>query len=254
MAQPGRVDATGASSHAAWYAVLPAKGLAAAGPLRNIRGIEILAIEDGAVWLRGPRWEDSIHRHLQAVLGCQVFLPLGDRQLVPLGKSVPYGYEPAGDWRPLREWLTLTPPAKRFAVREPGQALISLVRSPRCEPANLVVVEREAWLVYAATAPQVRLDRLVFASSGDHAVVTGRLLPPLRGEYYWVRSGIAAPVGFTWSPAVAAPVLRRAFQLDAGDVLLITLVRGHCLIRGDQFVGASHSAARLTREAGRVQP
>ena len=205
------------------------------------------------MWLRGPRLDETTRGVLRAVLGCTVYLPLGDGQLKPDGKSVPHGHEPQGSWLLLRDWLVTALPPQRFAMREVNRVSLSLVRSGTVQPTELLCLARGDWLAYAATAPQARLDRLTFATCDGQTAVLGKPLPPIRGVGYWMQSGVAAPVGMTWSPAVNANVLRDVLQLQEGDIALLEPDGEYCVIRSDQFVGASRSAARLTEEAGRAE-
>lgn len=236
---------------AGWYASIPHSGSAHTSPLRRTLGIEVLDEGGDRVWLRGPHLEDETRGALRAILDCRLYCPLGDGQLAPLGRTLPQGYEPDGQWKPLREWLVTTPPPPRFAVRSVERISPTLVRGGRQEEPSLICVTRTDWLSYASTAPLARLTRLTFAVSSAGAAILGRPLPPLNGRFYWVRSGIAAPVGYSWRPAVDPSVLRALFQLAEGDLAILLRGGGCSVIRGDQFVGASRSAARLSEGVGR---
>ena len=229
-----------------WYACLPEANCVWLGPLRRCAGLEVLPLVDATVWLRGPRWNDEVQALLRRLLGCRIYVPLGDGQLVPVGKRLPEGYEPEGPWTPLSQWLSIVLPTTRSPAPEPGRCILRLVRSGHCRPPGLISVTRHDWLAYASTAPQIRLDRLMFATSDRCTVVLGSPLPPLRGEYYWICNGIAAPVGFSWQPNLDASVVGDSFQLAEGDVALLFAEGGCSIIRSHQFVGASRSAVRLT--------
>lgn len=249
MAQPGRSDLK-----FQWYACLPTEGVARVSPLRLVAGVEVLATEGHEVWLRGTSLGLRTHNTLRSVLGCRLYRPHGDGQLFPLGHTVPLGYEPQGTWTSLRLWLTTTLPKSRMAVRAVDSVPLSLVRSGNFQPAALLSVARSDWLAYASTAPLARLERLVFATSANRTVVMGHPLPPLPGEFYWIRHGIAAPVGMRWAPAIDAAVLGELFGLGEGDIALLLLNGGSSVIRSDQFVGATRSAVRLTEGTGHAAP
>jgi hypothetical protein len=61
-------------------------------------------------------------------------------------------------------------------------------------------------------------------------------------------AGILTPCGFAWTPRVAPAVLRELFALGENDVAVLAEDGTHQVIRSEQFVRASRSAARATRE------
>jgi len=228
-----------------WLAALPSGAIPHLGNLRERAGIEVCEA-NGQVWLRGPALDEAMLRELRALLGSQVFQPLTDAQLLLLGATVPHGYAPHGDWHALRKWLTIRLPTKQFVAAPPAPARLELVRAAGQQAPSLVRLLWPEWSNYALTAPQVRLARLEFAACQAEVVVRGEPLPPLHGEYFYVRHGVAAPIGFDWHPALDARVLRAAWGCELDELVLLLRTGGHMRLRGDQFVAASRSAVRLT--------
>ncbi len=228
-----------------WYACLPSRGADRLSPLRQHVGVEVF-VDNEVVWLRGKSLDADASDILRSMLGCRQYRTLGDGQLVPEGKAIPLGYEPQGPWVPLRSWLTLVLPTGRFPIRTANSIPLKLARSSRVEPAALARLTRADWLSYAANAPQARLDRLVFATCDRYTVVHGQPIPPIRSTCFWLRDGVAAPVGFRWTPAVDAGVLKKMLDLEQGDIALLLPEGGSTVIRSEQFVAASRSAVRLT--------
>ena len=108
----------------------------------------------------------------------------------------------------------------------------------------------DAWSAYGATAPQVRLACWSFAANSTGLVlVRGTPLPPLPGTRFVETDGIAVPLGFAWSPAVPAAVLRRVFKLEKDDALLWTADGVRRRIAAGDWVRATRSAVRLTCDA-----
>ncbi len=224
------------------------------GTLRRLSGVDAHQTPDGAIWLRGLPDDPNTIRLLRTLLGCRVYRPLPDGQLVPYGAAVPLGRIPVGEWRPLAEFLVVVPPAKRYAGHPPQPAALRLVRSPLPRPTEVLMLTVEAWAAYTRTAPQVRLRPLTFAASHESVLVVGSPLPPISGEHFTLCEGIAVPAGYAWRPAVDAGVLRHKLGLEEGDLAVFSL-QGRCaIVRADAFVGASRSAAHLTAEALRVEP
>jgi hypothetical protein len=104
---------------------------------------------------------------------------------------------------------------------------------------------------YGEGAPAVRLERLLFATDGTRAVIWGDPLPPLPGDRYVERSGIAALCGFEWRPAIDPPSLRRLLALEDGDLALLSSDGAWQRVCAASFVRARRSAIRFT--ARRVQ-
>ena len=232
-----------------WLASIPHTAIETLGSLRAFSSIEVCESTDQLIWIRGPRLEQNLQQALRCLPNCELYRPLDDGQLVPHEATVPQGHAPKGSWKALRDWLTLSLPARRFPALTVSSIGVSLVRSPHPEPPGLVLTSLLDWSHYAKTAPRVRLEPLQFASCRDSTIIVGKPLPPIRGDYYYLRQGIAVPVGYAWMPRLNASVLKNALKLEDDDVALL-LLSGACLVvRSAQFMGATRSAVRLTKEA-----
>jgi hypothetical protein len=205
----------------AWVVRLDPSGAAALGELRLVEGLEICQTPDG-LWLRGDELDEALELALRSLPGGRRYFVLDDGQLVPCGKRVPAARLPQGEWKALRAWLAPSAPIAHLAGQSNNRAAISLVRGgPQTEP-EMLLTARQAWIDWAATAPQARLDRLEVAASSDGRVlVRGRPLPPIHGEALVVQSGVAAPAGWTCHPAVDAPTVRDALGLIDDEIALL---------------------------------
>jgi hypothetical protein len=133
-----------------------------------------------------------------------------------------------------------------------GQAAITLVPSARAAAASVLLTTLDRWEPYATEAPQVRLDRWQFAVADDgRVIVRGEPLPPLPGQRWVEREGIAVPAGWQWSPPVDAAIVRAVFRLEPGDFALWHTDGTWQRIRARDFVPASRSAARASAEGFR---
>ena len=160
---------------------------------------------------------------------------------------VPQGRLPQGPWTALFQWMRLELPLALFAGRGDEALSPVLVRSDRMDEASLLLTPFDLWVAYATEAPQVRLDRWRFAVAADGRVaVHGQPLPPLPGQRWVEREGIAVPAGWTWTPALEAGLLRQVFGLAEGDVALWHADGAWELIAADKFVRATRAAVRAT--------
>jgi hypothetical protein len=204
---------------------------------------------DDALWLRGANADDPLRFALRSILGVECFDVDDAGKITPSGRRIPVGRLPDGPWTPLEEWLLLALPRSSLPARAPALSPLRLVRTSRERAANVLVTDLAAWHEFATAAPQIRLQNLSFAASDDGLVVIrGLPLPPLPGRPYCETDGVAVPSGWRWSPAVEARVLRDALELADQDLALFTQEGVSEIVRGDDFVGATRSALRLTQE------
>lgn len=238
-----------ASTRYAWS--LPLADVRALGFVLSWSGVEVSEAAP-LLWLRASALSDEQWEQCRRLPGADRYSVLADGQLVPVGRSVPQGRVPQGNWRPIRSALQITPPVADDApTRRPEPMNIRLVRSREEAEPNWLLVRLADWVAYAAQAPQVRLARLSFVAAERVAVaVRGEPLPPLAGRRFVERSGIVVPAGWTWSPAVPAEIVREALKLEPGDCAWFGTDGTWRIISAGDWVQASRSAARLT--AGEV--
>jgi hypothetical protein len=241
-----------------WAVMLPDDAAPHLGTLRLLPGLEVCQ-QPEAIWLRGENLE-AVDTRLRGLPGARRYRRLADGQLVALEQRVPSARLPQGEWRPLAEWLRCVLPDAVWPGSRPARAQVRLVRSSSPAEANLLVLALDDWQAYAETAPQVRLERLSFAlGAGRRVLVRGTPLPPLAGQRFVERAGIAVPAGWQWEPAVEAEVLRAALAPDAvapgsvaGQGSLVLFTSPECdfeRIPAEAFVRATRSAVRLSVEA-----
>jgi hypothetical protein len=234
-----------------WAVCLEGADAAAVGLLRTTPGIRACAVE-GQVWLRGDAWDDSLVLALRCLPGARRYAVADDGQLRTLGSRVPTGQLPAGPWTALPEWLRPELPSAAMPRGVPRRVPLKLVRSAEEQPATIVIVSLQAWYEYATHCPHVRLDRWQFAASAEGRVlVRGLPLPPLPGEQYVVSESIALPAGWRLDPPIDAAALRPLLQLNEHDLALMQLDGTWQRLTANDFVRASRSAVRATRERQR---
>lgn len=231
-----------------WVVQLRPTEAASLGRLRRRPGLEVCEHPD-ALWLRIRDPEEGWEAEIRALPGRR-FGVLSDRQLVPLGRRVPMGSLPEGPWIPLSEWMPLQVQPAAFSGKVTDKVPLRIVRGGQPAEANVLLTTAEVWQEYAIRAPQVRLDRWAFAMSDDgQVVIRGEPLPPLRGTRFVEKSGVAAPVGWTWTPAMNPEIVRAALGLQKEDLALVRLDGRWDHIGADDFVRATRSAVRVSTEA-----
>ena len=246
----GRSERPGRSEPPAeWVVRFFKDDLTVLGRFRRCPGLTVCE-SDGAVWLRGTTIDENLEPLLAALPSGHKFDVLPDGQLRAPGRRVPSGRLPAGEWTRLDVWLRPELPPVLFPGRTDQRVSLRLVRSRQVIEPTLLCTALAAWVAYAGCAPQVRLDRWAFAASatGD-ALVRGAPLPPLPGESWIEREGIAVPGGWVWTPAVEPAVIRELLELEPDDLILWHPDGHYDRLTSGDFVRATRSAVRLTQEA-----
>jgi len=111
---------------------------------------------------------------------------------------------------------------------------------------DAALVPLATWVVWAQTAPELRLKPLRFATAMDgRCLILGAPLPSIPGRLFVAREGIIIPAGTAWSPAVSALTLRRLFGTPDQDMVLWD-ENGIRHLSSELIVPASRANARAT--------
>lgn len=232
-----------------WAVRLPVGSPLAAAALRLRPGVLVRAA-DGELWLRGDRLTDDLDLELRKLPGAQRFAVDANGTLIPHGSRIPRGSLPDAGWQPLSDYLTPAPQPAALGGELTQRATLRLTRTTREEPATVLLTTLDHWTAYATAAPQVRLESLQFATTDDgRAAIRGSPLPPLPGQRYTEREGIAVPTGFALTPALDSATLRAVLGTTAADLAVFADDSSWELIRDTDFTPATRPSARATAAA-----
>jgi hypothetical protein len=233
----------------AWAAALPLDDALYAAALRLEPGIQSCTTAT-ELWLRGERLDESLTHRLRLLPGARRYIVWEDGQLQLQGALTPHGYLPAGPWQPLSQQLELQLPLIGRPGVSPAKTLLNMVRCAVVAEPMLLITSWDEFQPYAEIAPQLRLHCLVMALASDNRVALfGSPLPPLKGQRFVVRDGVAAPAGWTWSPAVDPDVVRELLGIEARDLALLHIDGNWEHIPASSLVRVTRSAVRNTSEA-----
>jgi MoxR-vWA-beta-propeller ternary system domain bpX2 len=232
-----------------WAVCLPMSQADAVGPLRLAAGVQVCQTQE-QFWLQGEPLDEALELRLRSLPGAQRFFVLPDGQLRRPGARVPQGRLPSGAWLPLSQWLHVELPPTVWGGQLEQRAALALVRSTQEVEPGVLITTIERWNAYIALAPQVRFDRWHFAIARDgRTVVRGQPLPPLPGDRWVERQGVAIPCGWSLPDGIDATVMQRLLTLDSGDLALVAPDGSWEMISSGDFVRATRSAVRLSAEA-----
>ncbi len=219
-------------------------------PVREMPGLEI-AFSNEVVWLQCQKGDSTDLQRLSAMPHSLVY-HLGDElQLVPLGCRLPTARLPESlSWSSLKSWLDLRFPVAALPGKVDSSARVALELkrglSGKVEP-NLLLTTLSDVNAYVDRAAEVRMKGLSFAVSGDgQALVSGSPLPPVRGTYFYLESGLAIPLGYKLSLPVGGEVVRQALRLSKGEFAVMHEDRSIDRLCRDDFVALTRNAVRLT--------
>lgn len=229
-----------------WAACLLSGRVTDLAALRLFPNIEFAEIA-GAYWLRGSSLDDALEHELKKIPGLSRFALLPSDKLRPIDSRIPDRTLPSALWQPLKEAVRATLPVAALSGENMQRIPLVLVRDAEERPALALMLSLDAWLEFAAGASLARLALLRFAAMENREVlVLGSPLPGMPGLRYAGNEAILVPCGFTWSPKVEPGVLRQLFELQPDDWVILHEDHTHQVIRAEQFVPASRSAARRT--------
>ncbi|HEY2253603.1 MAG TPA: hypothetical protein VGH74_21155, partial [Planctomycetaceae bacterium] len=204
----------------------------------------------GSLWLRGNASDERIELLLRKIPDAQRFEVLADGQLRPEGKRLPQGRLPQGAWVSLKSLIPVELPVATLAARLTERVSFRCRRVSSMHDANVLLTNLHDWQAYGRNAPQVRLQALTFALSSDNRVVVrGTPLPPIAGDRFYERGGMALACGWGWPRWLDDETARAALNISANDLALVSPAGTWETIPADQFVRATRSAIRLSGEA-----
>ena len=218
------------------------------GAARAIPGL--LAAQDapdGRYWLRGLPASAPLPPAVRA-LPAQVRYQLDAAGwLFEPGRLAPAGRLPALPWQPIAELLPLEVPPAALPGQGAPRYVPRLLPATQPAPSVALLATLPAWLRYAETAPEIRLQPLRFAAAADGRVlVLGTPLPPLPGQELWQRGALLLPAGHDLEAPVLAALLAERLATATGSWVLFAPDGGYELLAQGQLVAASRAAVRLT--------
>lgn len=230
-----------------WAGRVSTGSVATLGPLRLIRGLEATRTEYN-IWVRGVRLKRADEEAIHRVPWEARYELLDGGKLRPVDRLLPEGALPRGSWAALSDFLRLRLPSHSG----PGAASrgVELELRPATAPRepNIIEAARRDWLTYAETAPEFRLQRLVFAvdeRNPESVLIRGVPLPPLPGVHFVEAERLAIPAGYQWWPAVTAGSIRRSLACGENEIVILRLDGTCSLIPRSAWMSAARSTIRL---------
>jgi len=218
------------------------------GQLRLLEGTQVCP-PGKSLWGSGLHLDEELRAVLQTLPCAERFVVSENGTITKFGERTPSGMLPDVEWTPLRDFIEPGLPVAGLSLAQIPRVPITLVRATGqqlLEPAALLVSANVA-AEWAATAPQVRLDPLIFAASSDGQILfKGEPLPSLPGTRLTDQAGVLVPAGWTWSPAIDTSSLREALEVDPEELVLLTPDGEAQRISQRDFVQASRIALRVT--------
>lgn len=238
----------GGEQTSGWAIKLPRAASAGVFGLRLNVGVEVGETEE-TIWLRGLAGDAALRRRLLMLPALGRYVWDGEEKLRPEGSRLATERMPELPWAPILAWAKIEAPVARLPASVAERAVLRLVPATETGGAsNALWLEFAVWRDWALSAPVARLERLVFAASGESALVRGTPLPAAPGRHLVETDGVLIPAGLACAPAVSAGVLRRVWGVGEGDVVLWDEAGARVLGR-ELFVPATRANVRATVRA-----
>ncbi|MHA3773097.1 hypothetical protein ACXR0O_16315 [Verrucomicrobiota bacterium sgz303538] len=236
-----------ASDAFTWTGRVSAGSVGTLGPLRLIRGLEATRTED-TIWVRGPRLKRADEEAVRRVPWEARYELLDGGRLRLVDRLLPEGALPGGSWTTLSEFLRVRLPSQSSPGATPRGVAIELRSATIPREPNIIEATRQDWLTYVETAPEFRLQRLVFAvdeRNPESVLIRGVPLPPLPGAHFVEAERVAIPAGYQWWPAVTAGSIRRSLACGENELVILRLDGTCALIPRSAWMSAARSTIRL---------
>jgi hypothetical protein len=223
------------------------------GTVRTVDGI-LASTFEGKIWLRGIPLLEKADKRVRQLPAEKTYLMNEEQLLFPVGGATPEGKLPETNWKSIAEFVSVENPVSAMPGLIKGQSEsyrvpFKLNRSELSKEGEALYINLEEWKAFADSTPLHRLQALKFAVSDQGEVlVMGTPLPAIPGKEYWMRDMMLIPGGYDLEyPALSAQISERLNPLK--DAVIVLHEDGNWeKIGWDDFVSASRSAIRLTRE------
>ena len=260
--------------------VLVAKSRLAAGDA--VRGLISLrdrsefegAIDEKDLWLRvdSAIAQDAV-RALSLLPRTELFCLDEQQRLTPINRSVPSGLLPSGlEWKPISQLTRLWLPAllhasqagKRPAAFSTTTGVqLEWVHSEQYAAPGGLLCSFSDWSSYVLKNIRSKWRTLRFACRPSldvescrpnktpllNTLVVGEPIPSIPGVRLANCEQVLTPVAFTWSPAVPAKAVRRAFGVSESDWLLWESQAAFEVLSDNDFIATTRVSIRATAEA-----
>ncbi len=172
-----------------------------------------------------------------------------DHRLFPIEGLTPIATLPTLEWTPIASFVSIELPIAALPAQVTEKVSVQLIRSTEQQEANFLLLPWQLWQDYALATSNIRLKPLSFAVSQEAQVmVYGRPIPSLPGQLFWQTQQVLLPAGWKFKYSIIAGVLSSAYLKGKSGLLLYTSEQLFILPPIEQFVEASRSAIRKTKE------
>jgi hypothetical protein len=223
--------------------LLAAADINALAPLRT-RVDLVAAWHQEQIWVKGIA--DNAFRKLPAL---HTWRMDAQNRLFAAGALTPDRTLPLLEWQSLTTFIPVVMPPSGLPAITSHKHVVQLAPCAHTQESFAIFTDISVLEVYVASAPQIRLKHLRFATSvHGQVLIAGIPLPPVPGMGYTLHERILMPAGYDFDPPIIRSLV--AERLDAGksNFLLFHVNGAYEIIPDTSFVPVTRSAVRLTAE------
>lgn len=223
--------------------LLAAADITALAPLRT-RVDLVAAWHEEQIWVKGIA--DNAFRKLPAR---RTWRMDAQNRLFAAGALTPEKTLPALPWQSLTTFIPVELPPSGLPAIIAQKHVVQLAPCASTQESFAIFTDISVLEVYVATAPQIRLKHLRFATSvHGQVLIAGIPLPPVPGLGYTLHERILMPAGYDFDPPIIRSLVAEKLDATHSHFLLFHISGQYEIIPDTAFVPVTRSAVRLTAE------
>jgi hypothetical protein len=229
--------------------VLSVKDLESLGTVRALPRLSA-AVDGELIWVRGIRQAEFSELRFRQIPAIYTYMVDEDDYLFGLAEITPVGKLKDLPWTSMIEFLSVDLPVSGLPCKLTEKINIKITPSDVLEKGSALLTDLHIWKLYIETAALIRLRKLKFAMREDNKVlIIGTPLPPIPGREFYLKNDIMLPSGYNFEFNIVWDMIPEILNPDKNSIILIDTQSNCHIIAESNFVDASRSSLRLTKEA-----
>lgn len=225
--------------------LLSKKNLASVAEIRCKENI-FIAEENEHLWLKAIN-QENFDIDLKKIPSLKTYF-LKENYLFEQKNVIPSKKIPLLRWYPVTDFIR-----PDFSVSLPsGQNKesysIKIIKSDKFHDSDAILTDLSTLKIFANSAPEIRLKKLLFAvSNSGKVIIVGNPLPSIPGNDYWLNGNLLLPCGYDFEIPVISSFISDKLDPQRVSYIIFDKNGDWQRIFRENFVTMTRSGIRLTR-------